>query len=423
MNWRLEEALAATDFEGLYIFAGPERLVARDDTAYPFRAEPYFKAWVPLTAAVGSVLKLVPGHRPELVYLQPEDFWQAPPADPSGFWTEHVDVRVARSEAEVARDLVERGKRMAAIGEPESGELFAAVDDPALLARLDFTRAWKTPYEVECMAAASRTAVAGHRAAAEAFAAGASEFELHEAFLHATRQRESELPYGAIVALGRHASILHYQRLDRSPQAPDSSFLLDAGVEHLGYASDVTRTWARHAQEFEALINSMDELQQALCRELRSGVDFVFLNGRAHELLAGVLVEHGLVTCGSEQALTSGITRVFLPHGLGHLLGLQVHDAGGRQIAPDGRRREPPAEHPFLRLTRVVEAGFVLTIEPGLYLISSLLRALAPEDRRLIAWDAVERLMPYGGIRVEDNVLVRAEGARNLTREAFAEAA
>src|SRR5690606_37907990 len=112
----------------------------------------------------------------------------------------------------------------------------------------------------------------------------------------------------------------------------------------------------------------------------------------------------------------------FLPHGLGHLLGLQVHAAGGRQVSPEGDERAPPPEHPFLRLTRVVESGFVVTIEPGIYLIPSLLRPMATPHRRRAAWVTIERLLPYGGIRVEDDVLVQAEGIRNLTRDAFASA-
>jgi Xaa-Pro dipeptidase len=102
------------------------------------------------------------------------------------------------------------------------------------------------------------------------------------------------------------------------------------------------------------------------------------------------------------------------------LLGLQVHDAGGRQVSPDGEIRDPPAEHPFLRLTRVLEPGFVVTIEPGLYFIPSLLQALDPSARNRVNWATVETLIPYGGIRIEDNVVVQEAKHRNLTREAFA---
>ena len=87
----------------------------RDDQTYPFRVEPYFKAWVPLTQAPGSFLRLVPGQRPMLVYKQVEDYWHEPPSDPEGYWTQHFDIRVARSDAE-ARKLSGSGARWVAIG-------------------------------------------------------------------------------------------------------------------------------------------------------------------------------------------------------------------------------------------------------------------------------------------------------------------
>jgi Xaa-Pro dipeptidase len=423
MTARFDEALAAGGLDGVCIFAGPERVVARDDISYPFKVEPYFKAWVPLPFAVGSVLKVRPGRKPLLVYFQPEDYWHAPPVDPVGFWLEHVDLRLARTERDLRHALINGSSRIAAIGEPGgTADLFVSVDDPRLLRRLDFARARKTAYEIACLAAASSMAVRGHRAAAAAFADGATEFELHQRYCSAVGQRESELPYNAIVALDRHAAILHYQHLCRDEPERGASFLIDAGAEFNGYASDVTRTWARNGGEFGELIASMHALQQTLCGELRAGVDFVALNARAHELLAGVLASHGLVRCGADEALSHGLTRVFLPHGLGHLLGLQVHDAGGRQVDVDGRERAAPAEHPYLRLTRVVEADFVLTIEPGLYFIPSLLRTMAAPGRDRVDWDAIERLLPYGGIRIEDDVVVEAGGSRNLTREAFAAA-
>ncbi|MBN1238792.1 MAG: Xaa-Pro dipeptidase [Gammaproteobacteria bacterium] len=420
---RFEDALEAAGLDGVCIFSGRELTVARDDSTYPFKAEPYFKAWVPLTRAPGSVIAFRPGERPSLIYLQPEDFWHAPPADPAGFWVEHFDVTLARSEQDVRRALTALDGRLGAIGDPAgAADLFASVDDRALLNPLDFARARKSAYEVECLAGASAMAARGHLAAAQAFLGGATEFELHQHFCTAAGQRESELPYNAIVALDRHAAVLHYQHLAMEPPERGASFLIDAGTQKSGYASDVTRTWSRHAGEFRDLIASMESLQQTICGEVRGGVDFVALNERAHELLAGVLAEHGIVKCGAAEAHARGLTRVFLPHGLGHLLGLQVHDAGGRQAEPAGGERPAPPEHPYLRLTRTLETDFVVTIEPGLYFIPSLLRTMAAPDRAGVDWDAVERLLPYGGIRIEDDVVVQAGGCRNLTREAFATA-
>ena len=112
---------------------------------------------------------------------------------------------------------------------------------------------------------------------------------------------------------------------------------------------------------------------------------------------------------------------MFFPHGLGHFLGLQTHDVAGL-IDNDGNDIDRPDGHPFLRLTRELEAGNVLTIEPGLYFIEPLLRKWRDEhDANDINWSKVDELAPYGGIRIEDNVLVTEGGCDNLTRRAFAE--
>ena len=137
-------------------------------------------------------------------------------------------------------------------------------------------------------------------------------------------------------------------------------------------------------------------------------------------MLAEVLLEHGIIRCAADEGYERGLTRVFLPHGLGHLLGLQVHDAGGRLRSTDGAEIEPPDEHPFLRMTRILEPGFVVTIEPGLYFIPALLNELRQgASGSLVDWKTVDRLLPYGGIRVEDDVLVTETGSRNLTRPAL----
>jgi len=100
-----------------------------------------------------------------------------------------------------------------------------------------------------------------------------------------------------------------------------------------------------------------------------------------------------------------------------------VHDAGGRLADTTGRKREPPPQDPYLRLTRTLQPGVVTTIEPGLYFIPSLLRGLLAKHEDQLNRAMIERLLPFGGIRIEDNVEVTADGHRNLTRDAFAAAA
>ena len=427
MDQRLGEALHAARFDGAVVFAGDQKTVFRDDEGYPFKAEPYFKAWVPLTQAMGSFLRLVPGQRPMLVYKQLENYWHEPPADPEGYWTAHFDIRVVRTEAE-ARKLSGASARWVAVGEAaaHAARLGAAgarpkVNDPKFLAHLDFFRATKTRYEILCMRAAQLRAVRGHEAVATAFPTGASEFDLQQIYCGAAQQRESDLPYSNIVALNDHASTLHYQHLRTHAPAPLRSLLIDAGAQFNGYAADITRTYsASRGDDFDALIKSMDALQQSVCAGVKAGVDFLALHMLTHRLLAGVLREHDIVKCSEDQAIRTGITRIFLPHGLGHLLGLQVHDAGGRQVDTAGKIRRPPSKDPFLRLTRTLQPGFVVTIEPGLYFIPVLLRAALAKHESKLNRAKIERLVPFGGIRVEDDVEVTHDGHRNLTREAFA---
>jgi Xaa-Pro dipeptidase len=208
--------------------------------------------------------------------------------------------------------------------------------------------------------------------------------------------------------------------LRHDPPGAPSSFLLDAGATFNGYASDITRTIARDSGPMSDLIAAVDSLQRRVYSEIRAGADWVDLNERTHVLVADILEDHDLITCAAADAYARGVTRYFLPHGLGHLLGLQVHDTGGRLIDASGTLRAPPDAHPMLRLTRVLEHGFVVTVEPGIYFIPSLLDELKSSDLSdAIAWSAVESLAPFGGVRIEDDVLVTDDGCINLSRPAL----
>jgi Xaa-Pro dipeptidase len=332
-----------------------------------------------------------------------------------------------RTEAD-ARKLSGAGARWVTVGDAAvsaarhspAGAARPKVNDAKFLAHLDYFRATKTRYEILCMRAAQLLAVRGHQAVAAAFGSGFSEFDLQQIYCGAMQQREKELPYSSIIALNEHASTLHYQHLRTRAPSPTRSLLIDAGAEYNGYAADITRTYsASSGDDFDALIKSMDSLQQRVCADVKAGVDYVALHVLMHRLLAAVLREHGLVTCSEDQAISTGLTRAFLPHGLGHLLGLQVHDAGGRQIDTAGKIRKPPPKDPYLRLTRVLQPGFVVTIEPGLYFIPALLRAALAKHESKLNRSKIERLVPFGGIRIEDDVEVTADGHRNLTRDAF----
>lgn len=429
LQQQAEQALARTGFDALLIASGIEKYAFLDDRPYLFQPNPHFKHWVPLTHHPHSWLAVRPGKKPRVVYHQPDDYWHVPPSAPSGEWVEAVELVVIREPGDAAKALADCvTSRTAILGEADAALPGLAPNNPeALLNLLHWARGVKTPYELEQMRAAQRRAVPAHRAARQAFLAGASEAEIHRAYLVASGHTDRDLPYSNIVGLNEHAAVLHYQYQDDSPPAESRSFLIDAGAQVNGYASDITRTWvAPGHDEFAALVAAMEVEQLGLVDEVREGVDYRDIHLSAHRRTARVLRGAGLVTGMSEEALVAeGVTKPFFPHGIGHLLGLQVHDVGGFMASETGGVAEKPEGHRYLRLTRPLQAGMVVTIEPGLYFIPMLLRELrASRHAAQVDWAAVERLSRYGGIRIEDDVACRAAGAapENLTRDAFAAA-
>ena len=407
------EVLTAQGFDGVLLYSGRPARHFGDDQDASFAAYGHFVHWTGQAHLAHSWLLIRPGEPPTLFLHAPRDFWHLPAVLPEEPWV--ASLRVEQRETNEPPALPPG--RFAVLGDLDSGmaRAIGAEANPAgLAAALDERRVCKSDYEVSCLREANRRAMAGHQAAREAFEAGGAELDIQLAYLSAARQRESELPYSSIVALNAHAGVLHYQHYETAPPPVRRSLLLDGGRRYRGYCADITRTWAgpAAAPEFAPLVEGVTALQQRLIAELAPGVSYPALHERMHEGLATLLVAHGLVDASAEAVLASGLTRAFCPHGLGHLLGVQVHDVAGR-VSGEGEPLPPPAEHPVLRLTRELEAGMVVTMEPGLYVIPMLLEA--HRHRTEVNWGRVERLADHGGIRIEDNVLVTAEGPDNLT--------
>ena len=421
---RAAEALQRGGFDHLLVPSGTLHYQFFDDRDYPYAVNPQFKAWLPLTRAPGSWLVITPGMRPKLLFLQPHDYWHVVPAAPSGYWVEHFDIVTIRTPEEAARHLPKESARCAILGEPQGavGDYIPTNPVP-VVAYLEYHRAFKTPYEIAMMRAASRIGARAHRAAERAFRAGASEFGIHLAYCQAAGQDANDLPYGNIVCLNEHAAVLHYTDRDRIPPTQARSFLIDAGASFGGYASDITRTYSAQADEFAALIEAVDAAQLKMCDAVRAGTDYRQLHLDAHLALAGILKDFGVITVSPEAAVQTGVSSAFFPHGIGHGIGLQVHDVAGFAESDHGGTIPKPDGHPYLRLTRVLEPGMVVTIEPGLYFIDMLLDELKAKGQGdAVDWDRVDAFRPCGGIRIEDDVVCTEGVPLNLTREAFATA-
>ena len=426
---RWEAALETAGLDAAVVHSGTPMYGFLDDYEYAFRPNPHFLWWLPLTHHADSVLLIRPNRSPLLFYYQPDDYWYLPPSDPEPWWADHFEIEVMREpdawiEAVRSRLPEISDGRIAAIGDAPSLEgVFGpeAINPQGLVDRIHVERTRKTAYEVACIQQSARLAASAHVAAEAAFRAGASEYGIHLRYLEDCRHTDTQLPYNNIVALNEHGAVLHYQQRDIEPPAESRSFLIDAGAAVNFYASDITRTYARETGEFADLIEAMDTVQRDLVGGVRAGVDYRELFLDSHRAIAGVLRDAGVIRVAPEDALESGLSRVFYPHGLGHFLGLQVHDVAGL-IDNDGAPIPRPDGHPALRLTRVLETGNVLTVEPGLYFIDTLLAKWRAEgDASMVDWNRVDALRPYGGIRIEDNVLVLDDACDDLTRRAFAE--
>lgn len=420
---RFDEALQATGFDSVLIYSGQPAVAFLDDNTYPFRVNPMFKYWLPVMESPKSFIFYRRGEKPCVYLYKPRDFWHAPLDLDTNLWGDHFNLKVVENIAQVRSDLGDALTKAAFIGEtyePVNKWPVAATNPTALIDHLHYQRSVKTGYEVECLRKANRAAVKAHNAARDAFYAGASELEIQHAYLGAIHAREQEVPYNSIIALNEHSAILHYDVYDRTAPAESRSFLIDAGALYNGYCADITRTYAAKPSGFyHELVEAVDAAEQSIIQAIKPGMSYLDLHIEMHHKIARILVEFNFFKISPEEVYQRGYTSAFFPHGLGHYIGLQVHDVGGFLKAADGTSFERNARHPFLRLLRDIEPGQVFTIEPGLYVVDQLLEEFDGNDD--FNWTRIAELRPYGGVRIEDSVLVTADGTENLTRDAFAE--
>jgi len=416
---RYARALEHSGWHGVVIHSGSPKIRSIfDDQYWPLRPTPHFQHWLPLLTA-HSALLVEPGATPKLLWFNRFDFWEAPSQPETDHFWPSFDV-VELDESRKVRDHLPAGRRLAFVGEDADDAAAWGFDksrvNPAdLLKELDGTRAKKTAYERLCLKEANRRACVGHDRVLDAFKDGdLSELQLHCLYLESTSQDDHETPYKSIVALGEHAATLHHVSYSKKA-AGAQSLLLDAGAGYQGYDSDITRTAVKGggagASVFGDLLARMEVMQQELCARVRTGMPYEKLHNQSHELLAPILREVGIANASDDQLVKTGVTRKFLPHGLGHSLGIQTHDVGCASLKPEPR-------NPFLRNTSTIEPGQCFTIEPGCYFIRPILDELrAAPGGKLVDWKLVDELVKFGGVRIEDDVLVGDDDVvDNVTR-------
>lgn len=421
------------------LFSGVARPLNYPANVYPFRPDSHFLylsgAWVENAALLidgeRDVLFMPPFDPDELIWHGPSPSWE--------------DFRAATGVAEI-RDIAELGralpKRVATIpavdpstrfsqgrllgrvwAEPgtevELGDRDAALADALIDLRLLHDEA-----AVEMLRGAAEATVAAHRAGMAATRPGLRESDIRAAMEAELHVRDMSCAYGSIVTV--HGEILHSRGYDNPIQAGDL-LLADVGAAHCGWAGDVTRTWpvsGKFSPTQRALYDIVLASQLAAIEQVRPGVRYRDVHLAAALVIARGLVDEGILRGDPETLVERGAHAMFFVHGIGHLLGLDVHDMedlGDRAGYAPGRERSRQFGLCYLRLDRDLQPGMAVTIEPGFYQVPALLaegsELTAPFDADgTLDREALGKFADVRGIRIEDDVLVTEGGHEVLTR-------
>jgi Xaa-Pro dipeptidase len=192
---------------------------------------------------------------------------------------------------------------------------------------------------------------------------------------------------------------------------------VDAGAELDLYASDITRCFpasGRFSTAQREVYTIVLNAQKAVLAAMKPGVDWTDMHRLAERTISQGLIDYGFVRGTVDEIMGSRTVSVFFPHGLGHMIGLAVHDVGGYA---KGVERIQEAGIRYLRARVTLQEGMCLTVEPGVYFNDELLSRAKKDEKvnRFIVWEKVDQFRNFGGVRIEDDVAVTATGIDNLT--------
>ena len=291
------------------------------------------------------------------------------------------------------------------------------VDTDSLRDALTYCRCIKTEGELDLLREAARINNIAHLEVMKALKPGMYEYEMKALFdYHQVKNGLLQDAYNGIHAGGENSAVLHYVDNNEKINSGDL-YLVDAGYEKEGYASDVTRTYPANgrfsgdqAAIYQIVLNTLNKSIELV----KPGVKMEDLHLAACRIMLHGLKDLKIIKGDIDEMMEQNIFALFFPHGLGHFLGLDTHDVGGY---PQGVERIDRPGVRFLRVRRELMPGMVITIEPGIYFIPALLKpALENEEQaKYLNEKKVRSLFNFGGIRIEDNLIITEDGYENLT--------
>lgn len=312
---------------------------------------------------------------------------------------------------------------------PASGPPDIWVDHFNLLPAMDACRVIKDSHEIKLIKRANDISAAAHIEVLRKIGKMDNESQIYGTFLNTCISNGAQnQSYAVIAASGENAATLHYTR-NNEPLEGRQLVCLDAGAEWNCYASDVTRTFPTSdcwpSDEARDIYAAVQRMQEECISRIREGVRYLDLHWLAHDIAIEELLRLGIFKGGSVAEIRgSGASSVFFPHGLGHHVGLEVHDVSPESLMAAGY--DDPFHCDLTKLTScmdssaisvpVLKAGMVLTVEPGIYFSRlALQNAKGTPVAKYINMDVVKKYMPVGGVRIEDDILVTEDGYVNLT--------
>ncbi|KAH9258588.1 hypothetical protein BASA81_003090 [Batrachochytrium salamandrivorans] len=288
----------------------------------------------------------------------------------------------------------------------------------------------KTELELDLLRQVNRASCFAHAKVMQQCRPGMYEFQLestfqHECYYHTGCRLTS---YTSICACGGNASALHYGHAGRPNTAQiahHQMLLLDMGGEGHFYASDITNSFpstGKFSPAQEQIYSIVLAMQWHVLGKIRPGMYYLDLQLDCYRILLTMLKDKvGLLQGDVEEMMVENLGGVFMPHGLGHSMGVDTHDVGGRPEFPEEAEKRSPDQLGLksLRLTRPLRAGMVVTVEPGLYFIGYLLDGALKNSRtsKFFVKKRLGEFRDFGGVRLEDDVVVGANGIENLTRQ------
>ncbi|KAJ0160386.1 putative Xaa-Pro aminopeptidase [Colletotrichum tanaceti] len=337
---------------------------------------------------------------------------------------------------------------------PLHGDFFRSaadvrIDVASLQPAMDQARVVKTDYEVAMIRKATAVSAAAHRRVAEKLLRLENESEIEALFqARCTTAGAREQAYAIIAGSGRNASTLHYDANDEPLQGREL-VVFDAGCEWHCYASDITRTLpisGAFSPEARAVYDVVARMQDECISSIRPGTLFFDLHVHASRVAQQGLLALGVLKGDPAEVWDAGTVAAFFPHGLGHHVGLEVHDVSGRErllllnsvvaggqggrvgkrevvtpemlVAMDKAAAASAAAAPPYRGRQYLRKNMVVTVEPGIYFCREYIEGYFlsnPRHARFINKTVLERYYRVGGVRIEDDILVTDDGYENLS--------